>query len=45
MMVNLNIRKTSDNELYVQYQENEKAKDKAFLNWVSLIEWLKGKTE
>lgn len=44
MIVNVNIRQTSDNELYVQYQEKGKARDKAFLNWESLIEWLKEKT-
>lgn len=43
MLVNLNARRTTDGEVFAQYQEDGKAKDKAFLSWEAFADWLKEK--
>jgi len=42
-MVNLNIRVLGNDAIFVQYQEDGKAKDAAFMNWAECIEWLQSK--
>lgn len=45
MLVNLNVRKLGNNAILVQYQEDGKAKDAAFLSWIDFIAWLQIKIE
>lgn len=44
MIVNLNIRKTTDGGLFVQYQEDGRAKDAVFITWRDFIFWLERAT-
>jgi hypothetical protein len=39
-MVNLNVRVLSNGAIFVQYQEQGKSKDAAFLTWAEFIKWL-----
>ena len=43
MIVNLNVRVLTNNAVFVQYQEDGKAKDAAFLTWAEFIAWLTAK--
>jgi hypothetical protein len=40
MIVNLNLRTLTDKTLFIQYQEEGKAKDASFTSWSAFIEWL-----
>lgn len=42
MVANLNVRVLTNKAIFVQYQEDGKAKDAAFLTWADFIEWLAG---
>jgi len=39
MIVNINARILTNNAVFVQYSENGKAKDAAFLSWADFITW------
>lgn len=41
MIVNLNTRVLTNKAILVQYQEDGKSKDAAFLTWEDFIEWLR----
>lgn len=43
MTVNYNIRVLGNGAVFVQYLENGKACDAAFMNWGDFITWLSGK--
>lgn len=43
MIVNLNVRVLSNDAIFVQYQENGKALDAAFMTWEDYIAWLSAK--
>lgn len=40
MVANLNIRVLTNNAIFVQYQEDGKAKDAAFISWTEFLYWL-----
>lgn len=40
MIFNLNVRVLGNGAIFVQYQEDGKAKDAAFLAWGEFIAWL-----
>lgn len=42
-MVNLNVRVLGNGYIFVQYQEEGKAKDAAFISWEDFINWLQSK--
>ncbi len=39
-MVNLNVRVLDNGAVFVQYQEDGRAKDAAFIDWSVFLEWL-----
>ena len=40
MITNLNVRQVSEGGLFVQFQEDGKAKDAVFATWESFSRWL-----
>jgi hypothetical protein len=42
-IVNINARVTGNAAVYVQYQEDGKAKDAAFVSWLEFINWMEDK--
>lgn len=43
MITNLNVRVLGNGAVFVQYAEDGKAKDAAFLTWEAFIAWLEDK--
>jgi hypothetical protein len=43
MITNLTVRVLGNNAVFVQYHEDGKAKDAAFMDWKAFIVWLEGK--
>lgn len=39
-MTNVNVRVLTNGAIFVQYQEQGKAKDAAFMTWQEFIDWL-----
>ena len=42
-VTNLNVRTTGNGAIYVQYHEDGKAKDAAFVSWSEFVAWLSNK--
>ena len=45
MIANINARIWTNNSVYVQYQENGKAKDITLANWLAFVEWVTMKVQ
>ena len=45
MIANINARKLTNEAIFVQYTEDGKAKDAAFMSWQDFINWLAAKIE
>lgn len=45
MIVNVNARTVTEGGIYVQFQENGRAKDAVFENWDKFVDWLKNKVQ
>jgi hypothetical protein len=43
IIFNLNARVLTDKSIFVQYQEEGKAKDASFRTWMEFADWLKTK--
>lgn len=45
MIVNINARKLTNDAIFVQYQQDGRAKDAAFISWDEFIIWFKAEVD